>query len=89
MVRLRIVPDFKGFQNKRVNMDFYGSVPVLPISREPFENLFNRFTKRAFDFIFSLFVIFLLFSWMFPLIALVIKLTSRGPIFSTTATRKG
>ena len=62
MVRLSIVPDFRGFPYKRVNMDFYGSVPVLTIRREPLENLFNRFTKRAFDIVFSLFVIVFLFS---------------------------
>ncbi|MCG3167612.1 MAG: hypothetical protein POELPBGB_03406 [Bacteroidia bacterium] len=81
MVRLRIVPDFRSFPYKRVNMDFYGSVPVLTIRKEPLENLFNRFTKRAFDIVFSLFVIVFLFSWMFPLIALAIKLTSKGPVF--------
>ncbi len=81
MVRLRIIPDFRSFPYKRVNMDFYGSVPVLTIRKEPLENLFNRFTKRTFDILFSLLVIVFLFSWMFPLIALTIKLSSKGPVF--------
>lgn len=36
--------------------------------------------KRAFDVCFSFFVIVFVFSWMFPLIALLIKLTSKGPV---------
>lgn len=81
MVRLRIVPDFRSFPYKRVNMDFYGSVPVLTIRKEPLENLFNRFVKRSFDVLFALLVIVLLFSWMLPIIAIAIKLTSKGPVF--------
>ncbi|WP_083325865.1 sugar transferase [Hymenobacter coccineus] len=38
-------------------------------------------TKRAFDLVFSLLVVALLLSWVVPLVALVVKLTSRGPVF--------
>lgn len=37
--------------------------------------------KRAFDIVFSLLVITLLLSWVIPLLALLIKLDSRGPVF--------
>ncbi|TGD82217.1 exopolysaccharide biosynthesis polyprenyl glycosylphosphotransferase [Hymenobacter wooponensis] len=37
--------------------------------------------KRAFDFLFSLCVTVLFLSWFIPLIAIIIKLDSRGPIF--------
>ena len=39
------------------------------------------FTKRAFDIFFSFAVTLFIFSWLFPLIALLIKLNSRGPVF--------
>ncbi|HVW60957.1 MAG TPA: sugar transferase [Puia sp.] len=39
------------------------------------------FVKRAFDILFSLVVIVLLLSWLMPLMALLIKLDSRGPVF--------
>jgi len=38
------------------------------------------FYKRTFDLTFSILVILCVFSWLYPLIALIIKLTSRGPI---------
>ena len=37
--------------------------------------------KRCFDLLFSLFVIIFIFSWLFPILALLIKLDSAGPIF--------
>ncbi|MBS1590814.1 MAG: sugar transferase [Bacteroidetes bacterium] len=39
------------------------------------------FPKRVFDILFSLSVILCVFSWLFPLIALLIKLNSRGAVF--------
>lgn len=39
------------------------------------------FVKRCFDVLFSLLVIVLLLSWLMPLLGLLIKLDSRGPVF--------
>jgi len=41
----------------------------------------NEFFKRIFDIIFSLLVIIFVFSWLYPILALLIKLESPGPIF--------
>ncbi len=47
----------------------------------PLDHLTLRIQKRVFDTIFSLLVIIFIFSWLFPILALIIKLSSRGPIF--------
>ena len=47
----------------------------------PLSNDYNSFIKRIFDIIFSFLVIFLILSWITPLIALLIKIESKGPIF--------
>ncbi len=39
------------------------------------------FGKRAFDITFSLLVVVFLLSWLIPLLALLIRLDSRGPVF--------
>ena len=80
LARLRIIPDFRSFQFKRVDMEFYGSVPVITIRTEPLENLLNRFIKRTFDIAFSVAVILLIYWWLYIIIALAIKLTSKGPV---------
>lgn len=40
-----------------------------------------RFLKRLFDILFSLSIIIFVFSWLCPILALLIKLESPGPVF--------
>jgi len=80
MIRFKIVPDFRGFLYKRVNIDFFDDVPVITLREEPLTDFINRFIKRMFDLIFSSLVIIFILSWLFPVIAILIKLSSRGPI---------
>lgn len=56
-------------------------IPTLAPHIEPLQRTRNKFFKRAFDIVFSLAVILLIFPWLFPIIALLIKLESRGPVF--------
>ncbi|WMJ73291.1 undecaprenyl-phosphate glucose phosphotransferase [Cytophagaceae bacterium ABcell3] len=81
LIRLRLVPDFRGFYNKKVNIEFYDQVPVLSLRPEPLESLLNRFVKRSFDILFSGLVIVLVFPWLFPILFVMIKLSSPGPVF--------
>jgi Undecaprenyl-phosphate glucose phosphotransferase len=81
LIRFRIVPDFRGFYNRKVSLDFYEDIPILLRRSEPLENLFASFLKRSFDVLFSTFVILFVLSWLTPLIALLIKLDSQGPVF--------
>ena len=80
MIRFKIVPDFRGFLFKRVNIDFFDDVPVITLREEPLTDFINRFLKRMFDLIFSICVIIFVLSWLFPIIAILIKLSSKGPI---------
>ncbi|WP_345160829.1 undecaprenyl-phosphate glucose phosphotransferase [Pontibacter saemangeumensis] len=81
MVRLRLVPDVKGSIHHDFLVEMFGFVPVLKPRQEPLENKANEFLKRLFDLLFSFFVIVLVLSWLIPLLALVIKLDSKGPVF--------
>ena len=80
MIRLMIVPDFRGFLYKRINIDFFDDVPVITLREEPLTDFINRVMKRLFDILFSLFVIIFILSWLFPIIAIIIKISSRGPV---------
>lgn len=84
VMRIRIVPEFSHYlygQAKRLNIEYYGNMPVVTFRQEPLESLGNRMVKRAFDFGFSLFVLVFVFSWLLPIIAFAIKLNSKGPVF--------
>jgi putative colanic acid biosynthesis UDP-glucose lipid carrier transferase len=43
--------------------------------------MLRRFFKRSFDILFSLFIILFVFSWLYPILAILIRLESRGPVF--------
>jgi len=45
------------------------------------EEINSNFAKRAFDLAVSFTACILIFSWLFPIIAIIIKLTSKGPVF--------
>lgn len=80
-IRLKILPDYGGFMYRKINIDFYDNMPVMSFRRMPLDEVSNRFIKRTFDILFSIFAIIFVLSWLFPIIALIIKLTSKGPIF--------
>ena len=80
MIRFKVVPDFRGIIFRRVNIDFFNDVPVITLREEPLTDFINRFTKRVFDLIFSLLTIVFVLSWLYPFIAVLIKLSSKGPV---------
>ena len=80
-VYFKFVPDYHIFVNRNIYVDFLNDIPVLSLRKEPLEDTGNRIKKRAFDIIFSSFVILFILTWLTPLIAILIKLDSRGPVF--------
>jgi len=65
---------------KSNQVDYFGFIPVYKTQFSPLLQGLNRFIKRTFDVIFSLFVILFVISWLYPLVALFIKLESKGPV---------
>ncbi|MEX1132171.1 MAG: exopolysaccharide biosynthesis polyprenyl glycosylphosphotransferase [Flavobacteriales bacterium] len=82
-IRFRVIPSAESFIPvvKTSDLEFHGAVPVSKIRREPLERTMSRRLKRAFDIFFSLGVIVFIFTWLFPLLGLLVKLSSRGPVF--------
>lgn len=81
MIRFKFVPDLRGFVNMRTHMDIIGDNLVLALRAEPQEDVGSQLKKRVFDVVFSLLVIVFVLSWLTPILAIIIKLTSPGPIF--------
>jgi len=59
-----------------LQVDYVPETATLPIHYPV-----NNFTKRLIDIIISLIVIILVLSWLLPILAVLIKLHSRGPVF--------
>lgn len=63
------------------NTEYYYDTPFYMARTEPLGRLRNKLVKRLFDLLFSSLVIILIFPWLIPIIGLLIKLESKGPIF--------
>ncbi len=83
MIRVHIIPDFRDLIQKQIRLNFIGSIPILDIREEPLENIFNRLIKRIFDLVFSFIISIFILSWLIPIFAILIKITSPGPVFFT------
>ncbi len=81
LIVLKFLPDTKDIYAKQLKIDYYGYLPILSLRKIPIEEPFNKFVKRCFDLIFSLAVVVCVLSWLTPLIALLIKIESKGPVF--------
>jgi len=82
MVRIKFIPDFQLYtKSSKVEVTFYENTPVLMFRPEPLEFASNRLVKKVFDILFSTAVILLIFPWLLPIVALIIKLESPGPVF--------
>ncbi|MDD2244618.1 MAG: exopolysaccharide biosynthesis polyprenyl glycosylphosphotransferase [Dysgonamonadaceae bacterium] len=81
-LRLRYII-MNGYWNRFVNkkVESTGYFEMFNPQEIPLDNFSLRTQKRIFDIIFSLIVILLIFTWLFPILALIIKLDSNGPIF--------
>ena len=79
-LRIRFVPDIAGnFPDNAVLQNIF-HYPAISQRNEPLEDQNNRFIKRIFDVFFSLLVLVFIMSWLYPLIGLLIKIQSPGPI---------
>lgn len=78
---LKFLPDNKEVYSKKLKYEYYGYIPVLSLRDIPLEEPFNYVVKRIFDIVFSSAVIIFILSWLTPIIAIFIKLESRGPVF--------
>ena len=78
---LKFISKRGGLLSKKLKTDTYGLSTVQSLREMPLSNDFNTILKRTFDIAFSLFIIIFLLSWITPIIGLIIKIESRGPVF--------
>ena len=78
---LKFLPDNKDIHSKKLKYEYYDYIPILSLRNIPMEESVNQFIKRAFDIFFSSLVIIFILSWLTPIIAILIKIESKGPVF--------
>ena len=80
-ISIKFVPDAKDIFSKNLRIDHYEMFPVLSLRKTALHEPTAQIVKRLFDIGFSLFVIIFVLSWLTPLLGLLIKLESKGPVF--------
>jgi len=81
LIKVKLLSQFSAISNRSLEVQNYGFIPVLNLNPIPLDSQINQLTKRVFDLIFSSFVVLFLLSWLVPIIGLIIKLESKGPVF--------
>lgn len=80
-IELKFLPESKAIYSKDFTLDYIGTVPVLKPKPLPFEKIETHIVKRIFDIIFSLAVCIFILSWLIPILWIIVKSDSKGPLF--------
>ncbi|GAA4891289.1 undecaprenyl-phosphate glucose phosphotransferase [Flaviramulus aquimarinus] len=78
---LKFIPDNKDIYSKKLKYQYYDYIPILSLRVIPLQEPVNKFVKRLFDILLSLFIIVFVLSWLTPILAILIKIESKGPVF--------
>lgn len=79
--RVKIIPDYFRFISEKYQVEMFGPFPVVSVRTDRLNELQWRLLKRGFDTGFTLLIFILVFSWLWPVIIILIKISSPGPVF--------
>lgn len=80
-IKVKMIPGGSLQLEKNLSFSKYGDFFVINVNDIPLDNPINSLAKRAFDIVFASLVTIFILSWLIPLVGLLIKLESRGPVF--------
>ncbi len=78
-IELMLAPDFIEMITSTLKLEEVDGIPFMKIKSVPM-TIWNRLSKRTFDIVVSLFIL-LVISPVMILVSIMIKLTSKGPLF--------
>ena len=78
---VKFIPDDKQIFSRTAKFEYYDYIPVISLRNILQDETVNKIIKRVFDIVFSFIIIIGLLSWLIPILAIIIKLESKGPLF--------
>ena len=78
---LKFIPNENKLPVTNLHTDFYHYQPVVSIPKMPLHLPQNITLKRVVDILLSIFVILGILTWLIPILFVLIKLESKGPLF--------
>jgi putative colanic acid biosynthesis UDP-glucose lipid carrier transferase len=82
-IKFKFVPDLTEFSGNKCQVDFIEDTAVISLRNEPLADISGQIKKRAFDVAISSLVLLFILSWLIPILAILIKFDSKGPVFFT------
>ena len=80
-VKVALIPSIIRNDFFEYDLGYIETQPILFPSKFPLSYYSNASIKRAFDVLFSLLTLIFIGTWLFPIIAILIKLDSKGSVF--------
>lgn len=80
-VEVALVPNNIYDQHFKYQFEYFDIQPVLTVQKLPLQKASNYLIKRIFDVLVSVCVLVFVGSWLFPLLAFIIKRDSKGSVF--------
>ena len=80
-VRISLIPSVIKNNFFQYDLAYIETQPIMVRSKFPLDYLTNLLLKRSFDLLFSVLVLILVCTWLFPILAILIKIDGKGPIF--------
>jgi putative colanic acid biosynthesis UDP-glucose lipid carrier transferase len=81
VINFHIVPSIGYYYAGTPLLEHIGKMPVFVLRNLPLSYLHNALLKRSFDILASSMAIIILFPILFPVLSILIKLSSPGPVF--------
>lgn len=78
--KVKLLPHFNTELFKTYSLTRFEDISIVDVNDLPLDGVMNRVVKRTFDVCFSIFVLVFVLSWLYPLLGILIKFESRGPI---------
>lgn len=81
LIKVRMVIEPLTSKGGGISFDSLETKPVQDVAVVPLDDPGNQLLKRIFDIVFSTLFLVLVMSWLLPILFLIIKTDSQGPLF--------
>lgn len=78
--KVKLLPQFNTELFKTYSLSRFDDISIVDINDLPLDGMLNRAMKRTFDIAFASFVVIFILSWLYPLLGILIKMESSGPV---------
>lgn len=81
LIKVKMIFQSETQDQHSIQLERFDKPPGIDVATVPLDEPRNQFIKRSFDLIFTSLFGLLVLSWLIPIVGLIIKLDSKGPVF--------